>query len=150
MAYWLSKPVEALIEEHGEGTPYCDVLVVGSGYGGSVAAMRLAGPGRTVILFERGREYALGDFPEDLGELPGHVRFQRPEDDAPVGNSDALFDFRLGERMSALVGNGLGGGSLINANVAIEPDDQALNRPEWPKELRTAEGRAALRKSMRR
>ncbi len=133
MASALSAPVESLIDS-GELT--CDVLVVGSGYGGAVAAMRLAGEGRRVYLFERGKEYALGDFPEHLGELPGHIRFHRGAEPDPIGDAAALFDLRLGAKVSALVGNGLGGGSLINASVALEPEPYIFEREEWPEALR--------------
>ena len=138
MAYWLSEPVESLLEAMAAKQDYasCDVLVVGSGYGGSIAAMRLADPSRRVILFERGREYALGDFPENLGELPGHVRFMRTSDKHPLGYASALFDIRVGEKVAALVGNGLGGGSLINANVALEPALETLQHTDWPKGVR--------------
>ena len=54
----------------------CDVLVVGTGYGGSFAAEALAGPDTRVWVLERGREYRPGDFPSDIGSLPGHVRIQ--------------------------------------------------------------------------
>jgi cholesterol oxidase len=169
MAYWLSEPIEKLIEQFADAPkekrqpdedvhappespktgriPFCNVLVVGSGYGGAVAAMRLAGPDRSVFVLERGKEYALGDFPENLGEAPGNIRFQRPDTEKLLGNADALFDFRISPHIAALVGNGLGGGSLINANVAIEPDDEVFNRPEWPEKLR--EQLPKLRESMR-
>lgn len=148
MAFWLSKPIETLLEAIAvdRRQEHCDVLVVGSGYGGAIAAMRLAGPGCRVFLFERGKEYALGDFPENIGELPGHVRFMRPTDVRPLGNADALFDLRLSTEVAALVGNGLGGGSLINANVAIEPDEATLRDPVWPAALRA--DLETLRKAM--
>ena len=125
-----SEPVESLLE----ATPphVCDVLVIGSGYGGSVAAAVLAAPGRTVWVVERGREYALGEFPEDIGQLPGHVRFQRQGEASPVGNADALLDFRLFEQVGVLVANGLGGGSLINAGVALRPSPELFDQACWP------------------
>jgi cholesterol oxidase len=149
MAYWLSEPVESLLESIAwkKGYASCQVLVVGSGYGGAIAAMRLADPSRRTIVFERGKEYALGDFPENLGELPGHVRVTGASDNHPMGYAEALFDLRVGKKVVALVGNGLGGGSLINANVALEPDLETLKHTDWPAGVR--ENAAELLRTMR-
>ncbi len=128
------------------GIATCDVLIVGSGYGGAIAASVLAGvevPGQNrplrVIMLERGKEFAPGEFPESLGDLPGEVRFHRDTDDEFTGDADALFDFRINKDVTALVGNGLGGGSLINGNVALKPDSAIFNNGRWPKELRSAD-----------
>lgn len=125
------------------GVAICDVLIVGTGYGGSVAARVLAGlaaPGQNrllrVVMLERGREFAPGEFPESLGDLPGEVRFHRHEDNDFFGDADALFDFRINKDVSVLIANGLGGGSLINGNVALKPDNNTFKREAWPKELR--------------
>lgn len=113
-----------------------DVLVVGSGYGAALAAARLAGANTsdgkllTLTLLERGREYRPGDFPEDVGMAPRHVRIQPDPgpDGTPsvTGYEEGLFDLRGGEGVGLLVGNGLGGGSLINASVAEMPDPEHL------------------------
>ncbi len=113
-----------------------DVLVVGSGYGAALAAARLAGArtsnGKplTLTVLERGREYRPGDFPEDVGMAPRHVRIQPDPgpDGTPsvTGYEEGLFDLRGGEGVGLLVGNGLGGGSLINASVAEMPDPEHL------------------------
>lgn len=116
--------------------PDCDVLVVGTGYGGSFAAQTLADPRRRVWVVERGREYALGGFPDDIGALPGHVRLQQGADSDGTGNTDALLDFRRHDDVSVLVANGLGGGSLINAGVAVLPDPDLLTHPNWPAHYR--------------
>ena len=144
MSYVLSEPIESLIEDLSckDFKKCCDVLIVGSGYGGAIAAMRLAGLKRDVYVFERGSEHAIGEFPESIGEFPSHVQVRGPNRDMPMGYADALFDFRIGDQVSVLVGNGLGGGSLINANVALEPDDAVFGNLAWPKELRN--NKAAL------
>ncbi|MDY0056863.1 MAG: alkaline phosphatase D family protein [Methyloversatilis sp.] len=113
-----------------------DVLVIGSGYGASVAASRLAGAigaggaPVTLTVLERGREYLQGDFPEDAGLAPRHVRIlPDPGPDgtpAVIGYEEGLFDLRGGNGVGLLVGNGLGGGSLINASVAEMPDPDHL------------------------
>jgi len=112
--------------------PRCfDVLIVGSGYGGSMAAAELAGqqvmedgrlrPLRVGVL-ERGKEYLPGEFPSHFSELPGHLRLGLQETGRVGGKHEGLFDVRLGDDVAALVANGLGGGSLINAGVLLEPE----------------------------
>ncbi|MFT3801676.1 MAG: alkaline phosphatase D family protein [Burkholderiaceae bacterium] len=130
----------------------CDVLIVGSGYGGAVAAARLAGlvhggpndeerrPLRLFVL-ERGEEYLPGMFPSSWSELPGHVRFAADGARPARGVATGLFDMRLGEDVNVLVANGLGGGSLINAAVMERPTSDAF-ASGWPQALATH--RAAL------
>ena len=54
--------------------PLYDVIVIGSGYGASIAASRCARAGQTVCILERGKEWQPGDFPESL--LDGRKHFQ--------------------------------------------------------------------------
>ncbi|WP_457442690.1 alkaline phosphatase D family protein [Roseateles sp. P5_E4] len=105
-----------------------DVLIIGSGYGGSMAAAELAGrsSGTTgkplrIGLLERGKEYLPGEFPSHFSELPGHMRMGQQQTGRVGGKHEGLFDLRLGEDVNALVANGLGGGSLINAGVLLKP-----------------------------
>src|SRR6185436_8977330 len=114
---------------------------VGSGYGGAVAAAKLAGRtdnGREIRLcvLERGNEYLPGMFPSRLADLAGHVRFSTPNSVRPGGVREGLFDVRVGPDVCALVANGLGGGSLINAGVMAEPSDGVFDDDRWPPELR--------------
>jgi len=138
----LSAPIENLLDRNEAEIKdlYCDVLIVGSGYGGSVAAMTIAQcDNPEVWVLERGREYGLGEFPESIGELPGHIRFQRTRDEMLKGDADALFDIRVYEGISVLVGSGLGGTSLINASVVLEPPAQIFQRSEWPLSVRSTQ-----------
>ena len=140
--HWLSQGVEQLVEAcKPTAQGYAPaVLVVGSGYGGSVAALRFAEQGHEVGLLERGSEYVAGEFPTDLGQIGAFVRAEmtgKHGGATAMGYEDALFDFRAGTRANALVGNGLGGGSLINAAVALRPDPRVFAQAAWPGPLRT-------------
>lgn len=141
MTKWLSDNAETLLACKAQATAQGrrpQVLVVGSGYGGAVAAQRFAEAGQSVWLLERGHEYLAGDFPQDTSEAPGHVRFERAgaQGVQATGYEAGLFDFRMGEGGATLLGNGLGGGSLINAAVAMQPELRVFDRPEWPAALR--------------
>lgn len=116
----LARPISELKDSYG-------VVVVGSGYGGSIVAARLAA-GRSLCLLERGREWVPGAFPDEPEEV---VRAWR-SDLNPLG----LYDYRLYDDVDVLIGCGLGGTSLINANVVIQPDDEVFDHPRWPEEIR--------------
>ena len=139
---WLSKGAELLVEECARARPLCDVLIVGSGYGGAVAAARLAvardvrtGRSLRICVLERGREHVPGTFPNSFSELPGEVRFSRFDDPAAKGTSDGLFDLRVGKDITVLLANGLGGGSLVNAGVAAVPAADVF-AAGWPAAIR--------------
>src|SRR5262249_35788824 len=138
--HWLSESADALVAlARGElAETGVEVLVVGSGYGGAVAALRFAQAGRQVFVVERGREDVAGEFPNDLSPVGRHVRVETATTRGvqAAGGEDALFDFRIGLRAGALVGNGLGGGSLINAAVGLRPDPRVFAQPDWPAALR--------------
>lgn len=143
---WLSLGAEVLVQQvqsqDAKVPPTFDVIIIGSGYGGAVAASRLGraldekGNKLKVCLLERGREYVPGAFPESFSQLPAHIRFTRSDSAEPTGSLDGLFDFRLHGDVSALVGNGLGGGSLINASVAESPSPVVFRDAAWPSRLR--------------
>jgi cholesterol oxidase len=113
--------------------PHYDVVVVGSGYGGGVAASRLARAGKRVAVLERGREFLTGEFPSRFPELRNEMQVtgKRLRTGSPAG----LYDVRLGEDMHVLVGCGVGGGSLINAGVALRPDARVFRDGIWPGQI---------------
>src|SRR3954464_9595158 len=106
-----------------------DAVVVGSGFGGSVTACRLAEAGQTVLLLERGKPYPPGSFPR----TPRQVRdgaFWRPAE-----GLHGLWETWSFPGLGAIVSSGLGGGSLIYANVALRKDPATFaddERERWP------------------
>ncbi|MEN0071933.1 MAG: GMC family oxidoreductase [Propionicimonas sp.] len=96
---------------------HVDAVVVGSGFGASVAAYRLAGAGRSVVLLERGRAYPPGSFARNPYEMSR--AFWEPKDEL-----FGLFDVRSFRKIESIVSAGLGGGSLIYANVLLRKDER--------------------------
>lgn len=108
-----------------------DAIVIGTGYGGGIAASRLARMGLKVAVLERGREFVAGEFPDNLVEAKHEL--QGVEIDGHhFGRRTGLYDVRMNRDIHVLVGCGLGGTSLINANVALPPDPRVWEDPVWP------------------
>jgi cholesterol oxidase len=104
-----------------------DVVIVGSGFGGAVCAFRLAAAGARVLVLERGRRWHPGNFP------------RKPTDpwlwdDRRVEERHGWFDFRVFENMSVVQGAGVGGGSLVYANISVDARREAFDRG-WPPEI---------------
>lgn len=95
-----------------------DVLVIGSGFGGSVVAEALAEAGIEVCLVERGKSYPPGSFPRTPAGLGANFWDQKHK-------RHGMFDVWNFEGLDAVVSSGLGGGSLIYANVMLRKD------PKW-------------------
>lgn len=119
----LASPVAALGDRQG-------VVVVGSGYGGAIAAARLAAAGHQVSVLERGREWTPGQFPDELVGLAKELRSERN----PLG----LYDYQPGHDVDVLSGSGLGGTSLVNASVALRPSAEVFQGARWPRAIREA------------
>ncbi|MEA5456651.1 GMC oxidoreductase [Sinomonas sp. JGH33] len=94
-----------------------DAVVVGSGFGASVAALRLAEAGHSVVLMERGRRYGPGDFARSPAQMG--LNFWDPD-----RQLYGLFDAWTFRGLEGLVSAGLGGGSLIYANVLLRKDEK--------------------------
>jgi cholesterol oxidase len=123
----LSCPIEDIQNRY-------DVVVVGSGYGGGIAACRLARAGKRVCLLERGKERQPGEFPENDVEASEQLQIDTPE--GHVGPKTGLYDLRLNPDINVFVGCGLGGTSLVNANVSMRADPRVFADPRWPEALR--------------
>jgi cholesterol oxidase len=116
-----------------------DVLVIGSGFGGSVAALRLTEKGYRVGVLEAGRRF---DDPAD--PVPGDRHRELPKTSwrtpkylwAPVLGLKGIQRVHLlrgekGSRVLVLAGAGVGGGSLVYANTLYEPPKPFYEDPQW-------------------
>ncbi|MBL8854710.1 MAG: GMC family oxidoreductase [Planctomycetaceae bacterium] len=118
------------------GEPTFDFLIIGSGYGASILASRLSAQAHhpeRIAIFERGREWVPGTFPDRFSDLSAQTREtifgpQRKQLQNPLG----LFDVRVNDEVDVMVGSGLGGTSLINASIALRPSADVFSEPEWP------------------
>ena len=95
---------------------HVDVVVIGSGFGGSVSAFRLAEAGRSVLVLERGRAYPPGGFARRPREMAANFW-------DPRRGQHGLFDVSSFRGIETVVSSGLGGGSLIYANVLLRKDE---------------------------
>ncbi len=98
-------------------------MVIGSGYGGGIAACRASRAGQAVCVLERGKEWRPGDFPESFWASSQQVSIKQ-EGEQSSGDGLELFNFNICEEVTVLTGNGIGGTSLINANVGLEAEKQ--------------------------
>ena len=99
-------------------------IVVGSGFGGAVAACRLAQAGHKPTLLERGQEYGPEDFPSIDLEQPRLAGWSWSLD-------NGLWDIRDLNGLQSIQAAGLGGGSLIYASVHLRPPPDTFNKG-WP------------------
>ncbi len=102
-----------------------DAIVVGSGFGGGITACRLAEQGWRVCVLERGRRFGAGDFPDRLAQFP-HALWH------PRRNPGGMFDVRIMRDVAVVTGAGVGGGSLVYANVQLPAPDAIFDDPAWP------------------
>ena len=102
-----------------------DAVIVGSGFGGAVMANELTQAGLHVCLLERGRAYPPGSFPRSPYKMARN--FWDPSE-----GYYGLFDLWSFRNTEAIVSSGLGGGSLIYANVLIRKPEAWFVREEIP------------------
>jgi cholesterol oxidase len=104
-----------------------DVVVVGSGFGGGIAACRLAEAGKRVCVLERGRRFAPTDFIEGPAEAPQLLWHE-------TLHPEGLFDVRLMRDVTVITAAGVGGGSLVYANVQLRARPEVFDAG-WPEAI---------------
>jgi cholesterol oxidase len=101
-----------------------DFVVIGSGFGGSVSAMRLTEKGYSVLVLERGKRFRDEDFAKSNWNVPKYIW-------APALRCFGILQISPFRDVFVLHGSGVGGGSLGYANVLMQPDDRMFEAPGW-------------------
>jgi len=104
-----------------------DVIVIGSGFGGAITSCRLAQKGRKVLVLERGHRWDRTTYPREPDDEWIWSR-THPE------RHHGWADLRRFKGMAVIAGAGVGGGSLIYANVSAVPPPSVFDAG-WPSEI---------------
>ena len=107
-----------------DAPPSYDYVVIGSGFGGSVSAMRLTEKGHRVLVLERGKRYRDQDFAPSTWHVWKYLWL-------PVARCFGILQISPFRDVVVLHGSGVGGGSLVYANVLMEPGDHLFAAPAW-------------------
>ena len=101
-----------------------DYIVIGSGFGGSVSAMRLSEKGYRVLVIEKGKRWNAGDFPKSNWNLGRYIWL-------PLFRWFGFLRLSFFKEVFILSGVGVGGGSLVYANTHMLPPDEFYQNPIW-------------------
>ena len=101
-----------------------DYVVIGSGFGGSVSAMRLTEKGYRVLVLEKGKRYRDEDFADTNWKFWKYLW-------APILRCHGIMQLTFFHNFGIMHGVGVGGGSLVYANVLEIPDDRLFDAPAW-------------------
>ncbi len=101
-----------------------DVAIIGSGFGGSVSALRLSEKGYKVVVIEKGKRWRPIDFPKSNWNIKKQFWF-------PWISCYGTWSMRLLREVLILHGTGVGGGSLLYANTLFVPPDNVWDDPQW-------------------
>lgn len=105
-----------------------DFVIVGSGFGGSVSALRLAEKGYQVAVLEKGRHFGPNDYAKTNWDLRRYLW-------APIIKCFGIQQITLLKGMLILHGAGVGGGSLVYANTLMQPRSKAFDDQSWPNKI---------------
>ncbi|WP_300680511.1 GMC family oxidoreductase [Nocardioides sp.] len=108
----------------GSGVPHYDVVIIGSGFGGSVSALRLTEKGYTVAVLEAGARLSDADFADTSWDLKRFLY-------SPALGCYGIQRIEVLKDAIILAGAGVGGGSLVYANTLYEPLDPFYRDPSW-------------------
>src|SRR6266481_7616427 len=101
-----------------------DFIIVGSGFGGSVSALRLVEKGYRALVLEKGRRFGAEDFPRSNWNLPRWLWL-------PQLGFRGLFKMTFLRHVTVVSGVGVGGGSLVYANTLPVPKDDFFEAESW-------------------
>lgn len=101
-----------------------DFVIIGSGFGGSVSAMRLTEKGYRVLVLERGKRYRDEDFARSTWNVWKYLWL-------PAARCFGILQISPFRDVFVLHGSGVGGGSLGYANVLMQPSDELFAAPAW-------------------
>ena len=104
-----------------------DYIIIGSGFGGSVSAMRLTEKGYSVLVLERGKRFEDQDFPKTNWNIWKYLWM-------PAIRAFGFLQLSFFNRLFVFHSSGVGGGSLVYAGVLMEPDDTFFNSSKWPRQ----------------
>ena len=107
-----------------EETYEYDYIVIGSGFGGSVSALRLSEKGYKVAVLEKGRRWKKEDFPKTNWNIPKYMWL-------PALGCYGYQMLTQLKHVLILHGGGVGGGSLVYANQLLVPPDKVFESSEW-------------------
>lgn len=103
-----------------------DYLIIGSGFGGSVSAMRLVEKGYSVLLLEQGRKFESEGYPKTNWDLKKYLWM-------PSLGFYGIQKLSFYRQASIMTGIGLGGGSLVYANTLFKPPSKFFKSGNWQK-----------------
>lgn len=101
-----------------------DYIVIGSGFGGSVSAMRLAEKGYSVLVLEKGKRWKTTDFPKTDWNLPKYIW-------VPLLKWFGFQKLTFFKEVFVISGVGVGGGSLVYANTLMLPKENFYTNKIW-------------------
>jgi len=117
--------VRVLIPQTGSSDTFdYDFIVIGSGFGGSVSALRLSEKGYRVCVIEQGKRFAAKDYAKSNWDLPRYLW-------APFAKCFGIQRLTFFKDVLILSGAGVGGGSLVYANTLMVPSDKAFQSEAW-------------------
>jgi choline dehydrogenase-like flavoprotein len=109
-----------------------DFVIIGSGFGGSVSAMRLTEKGYSVLVFEKGKRFEDKDFAKSNWQFWKYLWL-------PILRAHGILQISILKGVMVLHGAGVGGGSLGYANVLEVPTDETFATPAWTQNVRWGE-----------